>query len=96
MTLLSVVPYFADLRNGKHLDFFGESIGRLSRIDHPQPLQFKVFNSCLHGTGQSGGVFILEFHAPVSALRLPEKVQLRAGVGVPKIEVPRYCQKERA
>ena len=32
---LSVVPGFSDVRKGKHLDFFGEAIGRFPRIDDP-------------------------------------------------------------
>jgi len=85
---LSEVPGVGDVGKGEHLDVFGERIGRFPGIDDPQPLQFKVFNCHVHGSGQSGGVFILEFHPPVLPTRLPEKIKFRAGVGVPEIEIP--------
>ena len=93
---LSVVPGVADVCKGDHLDLFGETIGRFPRIDDPQPLQFKVFNCRLHGSGRSGGVFILEFHPPVLSTRLPEKIEFRAGVGVPEIEIPIFLSQGSA
>ncbi len=81
---------------GDHLDFFSQTIGRFPGIDDPQPFQFEVFNRRLHGSGQSGGIFIFEFHPPALSARLPEKIQFRAGVGVPEIEIPIFLPQDSA
>jgi hypothetical protein len=91
-----VVPDFADVCKRDHLDLCGETIGPFSGIDDPQPLQFKVCNRRLHGSGQPGGIFILEFHSPVLSTRLPEKIEFRAGVGVPEIELPIFLSQGSA
>ena len=82
----SISPLLANLHKWQHLNIFGKAMGSFPWIDHPQPLQGKIFNGNRHGSRQSGDVFIFEFHTPVSPLRLPEKVEFRTGVCTPKIE----------
>lgn len=62
--------------------------GLPARVNHPQVVQRQVLYGNAHGAPDPRGVGILELEAVAPALVRDKKIQFRAGVSGPEVNVP--------